>query len=345
MKKILLLSILFYCSNLINAKVVYLDNTKEKNATISLYNTFSDAYTACNSPGDTIYVSGAIDEYGSVSISKPIVIIGPGYFLLENEKTQVVKLTAKFSQITLATGSNGSIIKGVSLYDYGSYDRIYINNDVDDILIENCYLSRIFIDDNDGYIYDNIQIKKNYFWYGGIATGTGTYDNGIITNLVLTNNIFVGGLLLSNGSNGIISNNLFMSNTFDLGASSNFEIHNNILLADNLSDVNIKPLPDASVTHNISIINAFGTDNNNMELVNEGYLFKGSTDNSTDGQYQLAENSPAAGAGVGGIDAGPFGGSEPYRLSGLPDLPNIYELSTGGFVAGDELNVHIKAKQ
>ena len=42
---------------------------------------------------------------------------------------------------------------------------------------------------------------------------------------------------------------------------------------------------------------------------------------------------------------GPFGGPDPYRLSGLPYLPNIYELVTGGLISGDELPVRIKIKQ
>jgi hypothetical protein len=59
----------------------------------------------------------------------------------------------------------------------------------------------------------------------------------------------------------------------------------------------------------------------------------------------LSENSPAKGAGSNGTDIGPFGGPDPYRLSGLPNLPNIYELSSGGLVTGDELPVQIKIKQ
>lgn len=328
-----------------NAKVVYLDNTKEKNATVSLYNTFTDAYTACTSPSDTIYVIGAVDSYGSITIDKPIVLIGPGYFLEENTATQYSTLSANFLAITFTTGSNGTIIKGIKQTNSHSNYKLFIQSDVDDLLIENCYIPEIEISDLDGYIYNNIQIKKCYIWDNGITTSTHSNYDGIITNFVLSNNIIDGGVFLSNGSNGIISNNLFIANTFGIGINSTFEVHNNILLADNVTNVTLPSLPNSSISHNISIINAFGSTNNNQELVNENFLFVGNEGYSTDGQYQLAENSPASGAGIGGIDAGPFSGSDPYRLSGLPDLPNIYELSTGGFVAGDELNVHIKAKQ
>ncbi len=74
-------------------------------------------------------------------------------------------------------------------------------------------------------------------------------------------------------------------------------------------------------------------------------LFTTDENATTDGQYMLSENSPAKGAGSNGSDIGPFGGPDPYRLSGLPNLPNIYELSTVGLVSGDELPVTIKIKQ
>ncbi len=54
----------------------------------------------------------------------------------------------------------------------------------------------------------------------------------------------------------------------------------------------------------------------------------GLSGNSTDGQFQLKAGSPALGAGetVSGItpDCGPFGTSDPYRLSG--NSSNSYNL-------------------
>ena len=66
---------------------------------------------------------------------------------------------------------------------------------------------------------------------------------------------------------------------------------------------------------------------------------------SDDGQYILKSDSPAKGAGVGGTDCGMFGGSSPYKLSGIPGIPNIYELNVpeNGYT-NDGINVEIKVK-
>lgn len=327
----------------LHAKVVYLNNMVESNSDENLYSTFSEAYNACTTPGDTIYVVGSNNNYGSISISKQITLIGPGYFLVLNPGTQVNKKTALFNNITLETGSEGSVIKSISNAAY-TYSVMFIKTD--DITIESCYIyNYINIAGNNNANIKNVTIKKCYFVSYGTNITTYSYYKGIWLNFTITNNICNAGLFAPPGSTGIVSNNLFKRG-FKPNETSSFEIHNNILLlVDNEENVSIQPLPDASVSHNISIVNYFGSANNNKEFVNENALFLGEEGNSTDGQYMLSENSPAKGAGTNGTDIGPFGGPDPYRLSGLPSLPNIYELSTGGFVSGDNLSVHIKIKQ
>ncbi len=64
---------------------------------------------------------------------------------------------------------------------------------------------------------------------------------------------------------------------------------------------------------------------------------------STDGKYQLKAGSPAIGYAYGGGDCGPFGGASPYVLSGMPNIPAIYELLVPG-AGGSNLNITIKAK-
>ena len=69
------------------------------------------------------------------------------------------------------------------------------------------------------------------------------------------------------------------------------------------------------------------TGNNNQFGLSSASLFVTSTSN--DARYQLRAGSPAIGAGVGGMDAGMFGGANPYRLSGIPPTPSIYKLTSG----------------
>lgn len=64
---------------------------------------------------------------------------------------------------------------------------------------------------------------------------------------------------------------------------------------------------------------------------------------STDGKWQITTGSPAISAGVTGEDCGMFGGTMPYKLSGIPsELPVIYYFHAPG--AGFTIPVEIKAK-
>ena len=56
-----------------------------------------------------------------------------------------------------------------------------------------------------------------------------------------------------------------------------------------------------------------------------GYYAQGTYSN--DGRYALKPGSPAIGAGAGGIDCGMFGGTNPYKLSGMPRIPAFYKLT------------------
>ncbi len=341
MKNLLAITVVILFAWSANAKIVYLNNNlPEANIGENLFITWTDAYAAC-SPGDTIYVIGSNFSHGSVTISKHINIVGPGYFLNENLQTQVNKKTAIFGTITFAAGSEGSFLSGVSASSSSTSD-ISFNSGVDNITVTNCLVrDDLYLQKGTGTVNQNITVAK-CFLNGGI-TRTST-SNGIYTNLVISNNIIGSGVAIPDGSTGIFSHNLCLGNTLRLGISSSFEVVNNIYLNTNSDYFTIQPLPDAAVHHNISITGVFGSENDNFTAP-EGSLFIGGTNASTDGQYQLGNGSPAEGAGSGGVDIGPFGGSDPYRLSGLPNLPNIYELSTGGFVTGDSLPVRIKVKQ
>lgn len=323
----------------LHAEIVYLNNNlEEPNISENIFINWSDAYAAA-SAGDTIYVFGSNADYGSITIDKPITIIGPGYFLSQNMNTQVNKLMAAFGNINLIEGSQGSKLIGIANAPNINYDfHIRVSN----ITIISCYIhSELIINRGDDENINNVTVS-GCFLNGNVDRNI-NYD-GVLNNFVFTNNILNSSLYTPNGSTGMISHNLFMHNTLLLGVSSSFEFSNNIYLNDNENNITIKPLPDASVHHNISLSGAFGDANDNFTAP-QSTLFITGENASTDGQYMLSENSPARGAGSNGTDIGPFGGPDPYRLSGLPNLPNIYELSTGGFVSGDELPVTIKIKQ
>ena len=68
---------------------------------------------------------------------------------------------------------------------------------------------------------------------------------------------------------------------------------------------------------------------------------------STDGQWQLAEDSPARETGHNNVDMGIFGGPTPYVLSGIPAIPTIYSFqapSIGSTEDGLRVNLSVKSR-
>ncbi|MFB3041480.1 MAG: hypothetical protein ACE1ZS_06720, partial [Candidatus Poribacteria bacterium] len=81
--------------------------------------------------------------------------------------------------------------------------------------------------------------------------------------------------------------------------------------------------------------------NGNQVNVDMNTVFEGS--GSTDGQWQLKAGSPAIGAGTGGFDAGMFGETATYVLSGLPNIPAVHFFEAAS-VASEESRLPIQIK-
>ncbi len=339
MKTIITSILLLAFTTQLQAKIFYLNNNiTSPNPAQNLYDKWSDVYAAASS-GDTIYVNGSATNYGDIDFEKKLTVIGTGYFLSTNANTQANKLRADFNRINFLAGSEESTIIGLTSDVTNGNSVITIQTNK--ITLVSCYFrTRIIIYNSTNKNIDDITIQKCYL-NGGVDNYNMNYQ-GVYNNLTLMNNVINGSIELENGSSGIVANNLFLHNYLKIGSSSSFEITNNIWINTNTNDFTIIPLPDASVHHNFSVTGAFGNANGNIQGP-QSTVFVGS--GTTDGQYMLAATSPCKGTGKDGIDMGPFGGPSPYVLSGLPPLPNIYELSTGGFVTGDTLTVSIKIKQ
>src|SRR6266404_6786736 len=74
--------------------------------------------------GDTLYIEGSPNGYGSLTSSKSLTIIGPGYFLSLNPNTQALSYTAQVSGIVYNAGSEGSTVAGFDI----SYLQVYCSN-------------------------------------------------------------------------------------------------------------------------------------------------------------------------------------------------------------------------
>ena len=291
------------------------------------YTTLQAANDAASN-GDTIYIEGSTTEYAAADISKRLIIIGPGYFLTENDSTQANGLEATFQgAIEFAQGSAGSIITGCSFNWYGGIEIA-----VNDITVARCNPYSI----NSTADLNNILIVQNY------VRNIISFSHKV-TNSIIANNIVHYGISASSGSGPLqIINNIIIYSSHI--SAFNSSIANNII--SNISgDISVNT--GNTITNNIFAKTGTNANGNiyNVNMANVFVDFSGSLNYSDDAKWKLKTGSPAIGAGVSGVDCGVFGGSTPYVLSGMPNLPHIYEAAIPGTAYSDKgLACTIKVK-
>ncbi|MCC2547767.1 hypothetical protein LJY25_15045 [Hymenobacter sp. BT175] len=289
----------------------------------NIYSTLQLAHNAASN-GDIIQVEPSTTSYGNLSCSKSLTIVGPGYFLSQNQPPalQASVVPASASQIFFNTGSTGSTITGMTVtYIYLSTSNINVlRNDVNYIYF--------------GYqnASNNIVVRQNYVYQ--LA-----YNNYVNNNVLITNNIITYNASLNTGNiTGEFSNNSLVGNG---GASfDNFTVRNNYF-ASALTTT-------ANTTWNYNLLAqaslpTLGSQSNNTANVTAASVFvQTSGSNQYDGWYQLkAGTNPARSTGQGGVDIGATGSATgyAYRLAGIPAVPTIYQLNQS--VSGNSLNVTI----
>jgi hypothetical protein len=299
--------------------------------------------------GDTIHLEGSSVDYAGVSLTKKLVIIGPGYLLNVNTNVSNDLLSARLDNITFNTGSSGSQLIGV--YVFGFYG-ITIN--VSNIAIKRCRIDRSITLGNP---ISDVLVLQNFF--------SNSYNVNDATSAIVPNFYgFPSGFIFDNNickkTFILISNNTVRTaqqvnnNTFDCLAISGKpsiqlntgSFKNNILkTAAATVDINNKTNNNVSYCVSSSSTGQFGTINNNIVVTTISSIFVTST--STDGAYQIKSGSVASGTGSDLTDRGAFGGAvtNRYTLSGLAASPVIYQLTTSGVATPTSgLSVTIKAR-
>ena len=299
--------------------------------------------------GDSIHLEGSATSYGNITITKKLVIIGPGYFLTENKNSSSNALQATVDYIEFEGGSQGSQLIGV--YVSGIYG---ITVDVGNILIKRC---KIDYSVHLNYDIADVRVLQNYFTNTNQSNTSAIVPSiyGFPTDFVFNNNISRK-TLLAEANNVIYTLLECKNNVFDCPAVSGGpsikmnagSFQNNIITNPAVTTI-INFSTGTGVSYNVSASanNQFGTNDNNIVVADMATLFASATNNSTDGKYTLRPGSPASNNGSDGTDRGAFGGLSPanrYTLSGLPAIPVIYEINTSGVAGPGGLQVTIKAK-
>ncbi|GAA4020008.1 hypothetical protein GCM10022408_37660 [Hymenobacter fastidiosus] len=313
-------------------------------AGVNIYTTLQAAHDAA-SANDIIYLEPTSNSYGPLICVRPLTIIGNGYFLNENPGLQLALQTSETGTVTFANGSAGSRITGCVIAG--------MNIGASNITVErNQITSTFYIGYNPaiGSVgVSNVLVRQNYITGGGnpLFFFPGSTAATAINNVIVNGNIITTGISTATGnytrlgsiliSNNVLGNLAGTSGGLDV---DNAVIKNNILTPTSGTGNNFTPRSNA-FSNNISGNAAFGTANGNQQNIAPSAIFVGGTA-STDGAFQLRTGSPAIGTGESGVDVGAFGGTIPYRIAGIPNVPSIYQFNQS--VSGNSLNGTISTR-
>ncbi|HRC33120.1 MAG TPA: hypothetical protein PK736_06725 [Bacteroidia bacterium] len=328
------------------------------NASNPVFKNIGDAHSNTNlvQNGDTLYLEGCPQgvSFPGVTITRPLVIIGTGYYLTINANTSNDLLQSRLVYIYFNAGSAGSQIIGVELT--GSYNT-QVNTD--NITIKRCYINsstNIFVLNN----VKDININQNFFDNTNSNTNSGiTFSsyNAPGAGLTIRNNIFKRTLLVRSGNTiydvAKCDNNIFdcpyLAGGSVIMKCASFK--NNIIKTPAIT-LNINEgISSSKVAYNTiatqtQLDTAAGYNNKYLSVANMSNLFVTPTA-SIDGNYRTKGNIYDY-KGNDNAPRGAFGGASVtarYTLSGNAAIPIVYDISTTGVATqANGLQVIIKAR-
>lgn len=295
--------------------------------------------------GDTLYLENG-SYFGVTVISKPLTIIGPGYFLTENEQTYAHPFPANIQQLSVNSNGSGSKIIGVQIVTGFS-----LGADANDVIIERSKMSGVGPSHAWGIgVAYNLTIRNCYIAGGGISDHNASSGFNAST---IHNNIILGRIYfqIPTANHNIYNNVIWHSNNdtnFAITAA-NSSVHNNIIIrtpfsrAEQCINFDSPQNNNSTFVRNVMTQSPHASSPDNIWNVVKEDVFV--LQASTDKRWKLKEGSPAIGYGSNGDDCGAYGGVMPYVPSGLPMLlPRIFEATIPASGSGNMIPVHIKAK-
>ncbi|MCB0572459.1 MAG: hypothetical protein KDC66_21975 [Phaeodactylibacter sp.] len=332
---------------------------------------FTSLQAAINaaSAGDILMVYPSQISYGNITLNKPLEIIGLGFQPDINTQPTLEIATEGFgtilSGITVQAGADGGSLSSMDV------PTVSISG-VAGFTVERCRVRQLSASAS-----ANLSVSGSYFtsitFNNGCAGGCYNLKLTQVAGAMIENNIFdFYNQYTQEGPQGLFGDNISISsdcsaiiiqhNIFqDFVNTYNSEVLNNVFLAgSNCNDFN-GFLGNCSGTSNANVVGSNNSVHDNVFVAGVSALYPGNTTDvgasaifvgypnanghSFDLRFQLAPGSPAAGAGMSGVDCGVFGGPRPYKASGIYNRPLIYELDAGQEgQQGGNLNVTIKVR-
>lgn len=304
MKKITLIMAAICMTVAASAKILRVSNVSGSSAP---YKTIKAAHDAA-AAGDTIMVDGSATSYGDVTLSKKVVLIGPGYWLVTNGIMEEGALAAVTGVLTIDTEAEGCVVKGLDIEDY-------VNIYADKVVLTRCVITKVV-----KVAANNCILHQNYLY------DTRFYGEGMPKYIQITNNIIRG-----NDINGDIS-------YFESAYIANNSFINGL----KLTNKTFSHLSNCTIENNILYDNegeymSGCTFKNNFLYSTKDYYSVGAYTLYTDAQCKADELKFSQGK------YGAFSGDDPYVISGIASGPVIQDITVPATVEkGSKMNVTIK---
>jgi hypothetical protein len=311
MKKLLILSAVCMAMTA-QATVLRVSNRTNSGAP---YSSISDAISAAEE-GDTIMVDGSNTAYSGVTLTKRVVLIGPGFLLSDNSLVAEGSPSAKIPNLSSNYNqAAGSIIMGMDITGPVTLSQ-------PNMVITRCRVGSMISIANSA---SNIVIHQNYLSGTVYCITNSSYAPGT----QITNNIFARANDQKDGIIHNISNGTIAYNTFT--KTGNWADY----------PVNIANLANCTVEHNIFVGSAVTIegcviqDNYWSGAADESLLKNCTTDKAV---KETTEANISAFSGKGA-----FAGNDPYVISGIPAGPYISDITVPASVEqGQTLKVNVK---
>lgn len=294
---------------------------------------FNNAQTA-SSPGDTIYLYGTRFSYGTITISKRLVVIGAGYGP-NNQFGQPTRVDQVSFFRDGSTDPSGSVIAGLLIFGSVNCTGTLATNNI-----------TIFRNNVGGVIqpYQGSNNGSNWNIYNNIInriTGTSSgRTSSSPTNILILNNIITYGITNFNSPSVLIDHNIFLGDN-NLSSLWQAVITNNIFVRSsgnifsaevvfctfnkNISNQNtIGPSSSYSPTNIFEATytgTGGGSNTGSGNLTGTNPLFVNVPNNYTYNasyNYRLQSGSPGRNYATDGTDVGIYGGSYPFPSGGAP---------------------------
>ncbi len=120
MKKSILLCLLAFSFSA-SAQTIRRVNNNAGVTGVNVYTTIQAAHDAAVA-GDIVYVEPSLSDYGSLTATKRLTIIGNGYNLNENTNTSFDKKESKITSFSFGIGSQNSVLMSIVSTATGAND-------------------------------------------------------------------------------------------------------------------------------------------------------------------------------------------------------------------------------